>query len=266
MGIILFYKKKPVEKIIFHFNKKKQVLLICSILLFVGWVRKMVFDQKQFNLFIEENGVYGFFKEAITLKSGRKSHFYANWRTVVEDAYLTDKLADFVIDFVKSKGTKVDTFYGVPEGATKLGVLTQYKYAKTSQGFSKGSHVLAMGRAQPKDHGAPKDKFFVGVPKGNVVVIEDVTTTGGSLITTLDGLKEAGINVVGVLSLTNRMEKRDDGLSVKEAIEKKGVTFYSMSSALEMLPIMYKKLSPGEEIGKQIEEEFKQFGTEEIKL
>jgi len=56
----LFYKKKPVEKIIFHFNKKKkQVFLICSILLFVGWVRKMVFDQKQFNLFIEENGVYG---------------------------------------------------------------------------------------------------------------------------------------------------------------------------------------------------------------
>jgi orotate phosphoribosyltransferase len=226
----------------------------------------MVFNQNKFNAFIEENGVYGFFKEPITLKSGRKSHFYANWRSVVEDAYLTDKLADFVIDFVTSTGLRVDTFYGVPEGATKLGVITQYKFAKQSTNFSKGSHVLAMGRAQPKDHGAPKDKFFVGIPKGNVVVIEDVTTTGGSLITTLDGLKEAGINVVGVISLTNRMERRDDGLSVKEAIERKGVNFFSMSSALEMLPIMYNKLLPGKEIGAAIDAEFKEFGTSQINL
>jgi uridine monophosphate synthetase len=229
-------------------------------------VIELEFNQKEFNSFIEENGVYGFFKDPITLKSGRKSHFYANWRSVVEDAYLTDKLADFVIEFTKANNINVDTFYGVPEGATKLGVITQYKLAKSSSNFAKGSHVLAMGRAQPKDHGAPKDKFFVGIPKGNVVVLEDVTTTGGSLITTLDGLKEAGINVVGVFSLTNRMEKRDDGMSVKEAIEKKGVKFYSLSSALEMLPIMYKKLSPGNEIGEAIEKEFSEFGTEQIKL
>jgi len=226
----------------------------------------VAFNQKKFNSFIEENNVYGFFKEPITLKSGRKSHFYANWRNVVEDVFLTDKLSDFLIKFVKKNNIEVETFYGVPEGATKLGVITQYKFAKSSPNFSKGSHVLAMGRAQPKDHGAAKDKFFVGMPKGKTVVIEDVTTTGGSLITTLDGLKESGVNVVGVVSLTNRMEKRDDGLSVKEAIEKKEAKFFSMSSATEMLPIMYKKLSPGKEIGKAIEEEFRQYGTQEIKL
>jgi len=226
----------------------------------------MAFDQAKFNTFIEENGVYGFFKDPITLKSGRKSHFYANWRNVVEDTYLTDKLADFLLKFAVSNNMEVDTFYGVPEGATKLGVISQYKYAKSQPNFSKGSHVLSMGRAVPKDHGAPKDKFFVGAPKGKVVVIEDVTTTGGSLINTLDGLKEAGVNVTGVISLTNRMEKRDDGLSVKEAIEKKGAKFYMMSSALEMLPIMYKKLSPGNEIGEAIVKEFKEFGTKEINL
>ncbi|MFA6065118.1 MAG: hypothetical protein WC746_04725 [archaeon] len=226
----------------------------------------MAFEQSKFNAFIEENGVYGFFKDPITLKSGRKSHFYANWRNVVEDTYLTDKLADFLLEFAKEHKMEVDTFYGVPEGATKLGVISQYKYAKSQPNFAKGSHVLSMGRAVPKDHGAPKDKFFVGAPRGKVVVIEDVTTTGGSLITTLNGLKEAGVNVTGVISLTNRMEKRDDGLSVKEAIEKKGATFYMMSSALEMLPIMYKKLSPGKEIGEAIVKEFKEFGTQEIKL
>ena len=225
-----------------------------------------IFKQEEFNKFIEENNVYGFFEDAITLKSGRKSHFYANWRNVVEDVWLTDRLAEFVISFTESIGLRVDTFYGVPEGATKLGVITQFKWAQQFANYSKGSHILAMGRAKPKDHGAPKDKYFVGMPRGNVVVIEDVTTTGGSLLRTLEGLAESGVHVVGVISLTNRMEKRDDGLSVKESVENKGFSFHSMSSSLELLPIMYKLLQPGEHIADAIELEFKEFGVQELKL
>ncbi len=224
------------------------------------------FKQEEFNRFIEENNVYGFFEDAITLKSGRKSHFYANWRNVVEDVWLTDRLAEFVISFTESIGLRVDTFYGVPEGATKLGVITQFKWAQQVATYSKGSHILAMGRAKPKNHGAPKDKYFVGMPRGNVVVIEDVTTTGGSLLRTLKGLAESDVHVVGVISLTNRMEKRDDGLSVKEAVENKGVLFHSMSSSLELLPIMYKILQPGEHIADAVEQEFEKYGVQELKL
>lgn len=224
------------------------------------------FNQDEFNKFIEENDIYGFFDEAITLKSGRKSHFYANWRNVVEDVYLTDKLADYVLSFASENGLNADTFYGVPEGATKLGIITQYKMAQKSSSYSKGSHILSMGRAKPKDHGAPKDKFFVGMPTGKVVVLEDVTTTGGSLINTLKGLKEAGVDVTGVISLTNRMEKRDDGLSVKEAVEKEGFKFHNMSSSLDLLPLMYKKLKPDEKVGKAIEAEFGEYGVEPLKL
>jgi orotate phosphoribosyltransferase len=224
------------------------------------------FIQDEFNRFIEENNVYGFFEEAITLKSGRKSHFYANWRNVVEDVWLTDHLAEFVLLFAESVGLKADTYYGVPEGATKLGVITQFKWASRSDNYAKGSHILAMGRAKPKDHGAPRDKYFVGMPRGNCVVIEDVTTTGGSLLRTLEGLTESGIKVVGVISLTNRMEKRDDGLSVEEVVQKKGFPFYSMSSSLDLLPIMYKILQPGKLIGDAIEQEFKKYGVRELKL
>jgi len=224
------------------------------------------YNQEEFNKFIEENNVYGFFSESITLKSGRKSNFYANWRSVVVDAYLTDTLADFVIKYTIQKNIEVDTFYGVPEGATKLGILTQYKWAKTANNYCKGSHVLSMGRVVPKEHGEAKDKFFVGAPKGKTVVIEDVTTTGNSLIKTIEMLKKTGIEVTTAISLTNRMEKRDDGTSAKEAIEKTGVEFFSMSSALELLPIAYKKASLEENIGRVIEEEFDKFGTEKIRL
>jgi orotate phosphoribosyltransferase len=224
------------------------------------------FIQEDFNKFIEENNVYGFFEDAITLKSGRKSHFYANWRNVVEDVWLTERLAEFVISFAESTGLKADTFYGVPEGATKLGIITQFKWAQRFGSYAKGSHVLAMGRAKAKDHGAPKDKYFVGMPRGNCVVIEDVTTTGGSLLRTLEGLKESGVNVVGVISLTNRMEKRDDGLSVEEAVQNKGFSFFSMSSSLDLLPIMYNILKPGEHIADAIEQEFREYGVRELKL
>ncbi len=224
------------------------------------------FDQGKFNKFIEGNNVYGFFEDAITLKSGRKSHFYANWRNVVEDVWLTDQLADFVISFTGSIDLGVDTFYGVPEGATKLGLITQFKWARRFTNYAKGSHALAMGRAKPKDHGAPKDKYFVGMPRGNCVVIEDVTTTGGSLLRTLEGLNEAGVRVVGVLSLTNRMEKRDDGLSVEEVVKNKGFSFHSMSSSLDLLPVMYKKLQPGRHIADAIEQEFREYGVEKLKL
>ncbi|MFH1591214.1 MAG: hypothetical protein ABIC95_04775 [archaeon] len=226
----------------------------------------MDFNQMDFNAFIEESGVYGFFKEPITLKSGRKSQFYANWRTVVEDVFLTDALADFVIAFAKSRGIEADTFYGVPDGATKLGIITQYKWAKESAKYGEGSHVLAMGRKTPKEHGDPKDKYFLGMPAGKVAVIEDVTTTGGSLLKALEGLKEAGVDITAVISLTNRMEKRDDGLSVQEAVEKAGFSFFNMSTSLALLPVMYKRLSPGEDIAEGIENEFKEYGVEELQL
>jgi orotate phosphoribosyltransferase len=224
------------------------------------------FDQVAFNEFVADNGVYGFFDEAITLKSGRQSHYYANWRNVVEDVYLTKQLVEYVITFVLSQGIEVDTFFGVPEGATKLGVITQYTWARQQGGFGPGSHVLAMGRARPKEHGVPKDRYFVGMPRGRVVVLEDATTTGGSAIKSLKSLKQAGVNVTTMISLTNRMEKRDDGLSVKQAVEELGIAFLNMSTALDILPLVYRTLSPGEQIARAIEDEYTQYGVEPIKL
>jgi orotate phosphoribosyltransferase len=226
----------------------------------------MAFNQNEFNDFIVNNDVVGFFSEPIKLKSGRMSNWYVNWRTPTSDAYLMDRLTDFVLEFTKEKGLEPDCFYGVPEGATKLGVLTQFKYAKSSDGFAPGSHVLPMGRGKPKEHGAPKDKFFVGQPKGKVIVLEDVTTTGGSLLTTLDNLKESGVDVIAAFGLTNRMEVRDHGLSVKDAVKQKGISYHALSNALDLLPAVYKKSDPGEHIAKSIEEEFEKFGVEKLKL
>ena len=46
--------------------------------------------------------------------------------SIAKDVFLLDKLTDFVVSFTKKLSLEPDCFYGVPEGATKLGILTQY--------------------------------------------------------------------------------------------------------------------------------------------
>lgn len=234
------------------------------------------FDSKSFQEFIIENRVIGFFDEPITLKSGRRSYWYVNWRTVSEDVWLMDKLSDFVLDFTRDlkQQNKIsaspDTFYGVPEGATKLGLLTQYKLAR-SNSCSKGSHVFSMGRGKPKEHGVSKDRYFIGEPRGATIVLEDVTTTGGSLLSTIDQLLSADVNVIAAYGLTNRMEKSDSGKSVTELVSEKksngrSVPYFYMSSAIELLPQIIKREKPAPHIVKSIQEEFKSWGVAELKL
>ena len=223
-------------------------------------------EKELFYEFIIENNIIGFFKEPLKLKSGRLSYWYINWRNISEDIFLLDKLTEFIISFVESLGLKPNCFYGVPEGATKLGIITQYKWAKKQPDYNKGVYPLSMGRAKPKEHGDPKDKYYLGFPKGKIIVLEDTLTTGGSLVETIDNLLKLKVNIIAAIGLTNRNEIRDDAKSVEEAIKEKNVQFYAMSNAIELLPKIYQKLKPGIEVAKNIENYFKKYGIHEIKL
>jgi orotate phosphoribosyltransferase len=235
-----------------------------------------LFSSEAFNYFCIDNGVVGFFEKPVTLKSGRQSCWYVNWRRAAADVYLIDQLSDFLLAYTKDlvasgKIPSPDCFYGVPEGATKLAVITQFKWAKEKDNLSAGTSSLPMGRAQPKDHGDPADRFFVGAPSGKTVVIEDVTTTGGSLLTALDGLLEAGIDVIAAIGLTNRMERRDDGTSVAEAIAKRHnarefIPYFALSSAEQLLPAAVKKLKPSSSTIAAIEAHFADYGLIRISL
>jgi orotate phosphoribosyltransferase len=212
----------------------------------------------------------------MVLKSGRSSNWYVNWRKVSNDVFLIDQLIGFVLDFIRDRVASGDfvqpeTLFGVPEGASKLGILAQYAWAKGSKNFGRGSHVLAMGRGSVKQHGAPEDRFFVGMPRGTTVVLEDVTTTGGSLLTTIDSLAEAGVPIAAAIGLTNRMERRNDGKPVSYAIAEKrsrgaAVRYFHMSNALELLPAAARRSHPGPEVIKAIEEEFREFGVQPLRF
>lgn len=244
-----------------------------------------MFDRQAFYRFILDRGVIGIFDEAITLKSGRKSHWYFNWRNPMANVLDAKKVAEFVLDFVDGIELLQNCFYGVPEGATKLGIICNMLFPwhdgrtpSSSAVFLKPWHTektlipgtffpLPMGRAKPKDHGDPKDRFFVGAPEGAVIVLEDVTTTGGSLLTTIKALKEAEIKIVAAIGLTNRMARQDDGRSVKEAVENlEGIPYHHMSSALDLLPMVIEEKKISKKIVDFIVDEFERFGVERLEL
>ena len=225
-----------------------------------------MFDQKVFIQFILENNVVGFFDEPVKLKSGRTSNWYVNWRTVAQDVFLSEQLSNFIIEFTKSKNLSPEVFYGVPEGATKLGLLTSYLWAKSQRDYTAGKFPFSMGRAKPKEHGAVKDKFFLGEPKGKVVVLEDVTTTGGSLLNTIEALSQIDCEIVAAVGLTNRSELRDDGKSVAQVLQERNISYYAMSEAFDFLPVVIKHVAPSSKIISAIQEELTNYGVKELKL
>jgi len=219
-------------------------------------------QKDNFYNFIIDNNVIGFFNEPIKLKSGRQSYWYVNWRNVAADVYLLDKLTDYLLFFIDYLNLKPSCFYGVPEGASKLGIITQFKWARKQKNYDSSVFTLSMGRGKQKEHGDPKDRFFLGIPNGNVVILEDVTTTGESLINSIKKLKELNIDILAAIGLTNRNELRDDGKSVEEIILGEGIQYYAMSNAIDLLP----NLKPNKDISKKIEEYFKKYGAKEIHL
>lgn len=222
-----------------------------------------------FQDFIIDHEIIGFFDKAITLKSGRKSHFYVNWRRATNDAFLLNELTDYIGAFLKERKVDFDSIIGVPEGASKTAILTAFKLASQAPNFDLGSHVIPMGRSKQKLHGSPEDRYFIGQPKGRTIVLEDTITTGMSLEQFIASLLEAGIDVVGCIGLTDRMEVRNDGRSVAQFIQERfsgRVTYYKMSEATQLLPRAIQKLSPPKEIIASLQAEFEEFGVEKLRI
>ncbi len=83
-------------------------------------------------------------------------------------------------------------------------------------------------RKQSKGHGARRriEGCFSG--GDNVVVVEDVITTGASALTAVGLLEEAGGGVLGVLGVVDRME------GGREAIEEAGYPVLTMASIRDL--------------------------------
>ena len=162
----------------------------------------------------------------IILASGRESDFYVNLKPTMLDAEGAALLAELTLEALR--GERIDYVGGLEMGAVPLaGAMAQLS-------FMQGRPIQAFFvRKKPKEHGA---KLSVeGLAPGEslkgkrVVVIEDVTTTGGSAIKAVDAVKDAGGEVVLVFTIVDREE------GATETFRNAGVAFRSLFRAAEFL-------------------------------
>jgi orotate phosphoribosyltransferase len=156
----------------------------------------------------------------ITLASGRKSDFYFNLKPTMLDPEGAALLAELTYEALKDDG--LDYIGGLEMGAVPLaGAIAQLSWIK--------GHPIAafFVRKKPKEHGArlaveglTKDESLNGK---RIVIVEDVTTTGGSAMKAVDAVREAGGEVALVLTMVDR----EEGAT--------GLTFRSLYKATEFL-------------------------------
>jgi orotate phosphoribosyltransferase len=162
----------------------------------------------------------------VTLASGRKSDFYFNLKPTMLDPEGAALLAEVTYEALRDD--ELDYIGGLEMGAVPLaGAIAQLSWLK--------GHPIAafFVRKKPKEHGArlaieglSRDETLEGK---RIVVIEDVTTTGGSAMKAVEALREVGANVVLVLTMVDREEGANDTFA------QAGLPFRSIYKASEFL-------------------------------
>jgi len=162
----------------------------------------------------------------VTLASGRKSNFYFNLKPTMLHPEGAALLAEMTLAALADEN--IDYVGGLEMGAVPIaGAIAQLS-------FLKGRPIGAVFvRKKPKEHGA---RLAVeGLAPGEslhgkrVVVVEDVTTTGGSAMKAAEAVREAGGEVAFVLTMIDREE------GAAEAFAAAGVPFRSLYRAAEFL-------------------------------
>ena len=152
--------------------------------------------------------------EPFTWASGIKSPVYCDNRLTLSDPAVRMDVENGLVSLIR-------TYY--PEAEVLMGTSTAgIAHAAIS------AHLmgLPMGyvRSGSKDHGR-KNQIEGKLEKGQkVVVVEDLISTGGSVLEVVDVLREAGAEVLGIVSIfTYGMQKGIDRLSAAN------VTNYSLT-------------------------------------
>lgn len=223
----------------------------------------MKFDRDEFENFLIYNDCVEICDPPRILANNRESRHYFNVRNVTGTSEKLKILTDFLHAYTTSKVNSFDYYYGVPEGATKIGIIASYRFC----------NKVVMGRGKVKDHGDAYDKYFVTPPeKGEKpVIVEDTTTTGTSILKEVDKISKVGVDIAAAIVIVNRLEKMGDNITVldktiEDELREKGIQLYSMTDASTLLPIYLKTHPQPIRFLKEIEDYSRKYGSRELHL
>ncbi|MFC3689430.1 orotate phosphoribosyltransferase [Aquipuribacter hungaricus] len=152
----------------------------------------------------------------VTLASGATADYYVDLRRVTLDAEVAPLVGEVMLDLVAD--LDVDAVGGLTLGADP--VATAMLHTAAARGRRLDAFVV---RKAGKAHGLQRRIEGPDVAGRRVLAVEDTSTTGGSVLTAVEALREAGAEVVAVAVIVDRgtvaQEKvREAGLEYRYAL------------------------------------------------
>lgn len=154
----------------------------------------------------------------VTLASGREADYYVDLRRVTLHHRAAPLIGHVLLDRLEEVGLgpgEIDATGGLTLGADP--VATSLLHAAASRGLDLDAFVV---RKEAKAHGMQRRIEGPDIAGRRVVVVEDTSTTGGSVATAVEAVREAGAEVRGVAVLVDR----DTG--ARSTIEALGVPYH----------------------------------------
>ena len=191
---------------------------------------------KEFAIFLYKNNIIRFGN--FTLASGKNSSYYVDLRLIPSYPHQFRKMIKNLQNLIVEK-TGLDDFdclASVPTGGLVVTSALAIEIVKP----------LIYVRSKPKEHGTTKSiegKISAGM---KVVMVDDVMTTGTSVLNGINQLKEAELLVSDLYVIINRLEGGDKALSDI------GVQTHQLTDILEITDILFQEKLIDKEIFEKI--------------
>ena len=155
----------------------------------------------------------------VILSSGKEADFYVDLRRVTLDAVAAPLVGEVMLDLTKD--LEYEAVGGLTLGADP--VATAMLHVAAKRGKKLDAFVV---RKAEKAHGLQRRIEGPDVKGRRVLAVEDTSTTGGSVLTAVEALKEAGAIVVGVAVIVER--------GAKEKVESGGLKYLAAYSLADL--------------------------------
>jgi orotate phosphoribosyltransferase len=157
----------------------------------------------------------------VTLSSGLEADYYVDLRRITLDAQAAPLVGRVMLEATGS--WEYDVVGGLTLGADPVAM--SMLHAAAAQGRELDACVV---RKAEKAHGLQRRIEGPDVRGRRVLAVEDTSTTGGSVLTAVHALREAGADVVGVAVIVDR----DTG--ARQRVESEGYGYVSAFSNADL--------------------------------